>query len=113
MKIVNLSKTFENIDPEFIKYNGAMLPVGGSTQILLAYRATAKPNLNKNIKPYPYTNADGSYWHNRENHIGVIVFTENNGVFTIGKSIRVYLYVHDENVGPEDPRLYYRNNNGI
>jgi hypothetical protein len=102
MKSINLSNKFGKLTPEFILYNGSVLPINNTDMYYCAYRATAKPNLNQTIETFPYQTANGKYWFNSNNFIGIVKYDKNYNILNFQK------YIEQNSRGNEDPRLYYR-----
>ena len=130
MTIYNISEILNKLDSNVNTYNGAILPIPKTNFHLCAYRATIKPdNLGP---PFPYTNLD-NLWFNKDNYIGLVIIDLDN--FVINKFCKYIHNIHEKMsnyeyvqylkkinkknhpelkfnnllAGPEDPRLYYKN----
>jgi hypothetical protein len=131
-RIINLSSIINNVDDNVLTYNGSSIMLKNNLMIL-AYRATQKPNVN--MPSYPYQQMNGSFWYNVCNYIGIVlldvsktpfrVLTVSKYVHTIYKgktnqqlyNLLSKKYPEDSFssllAGPEDPRLYIKNDGSI
>ena len=134
--IQNISSILNKLDTSVITYNGSLIPITDTNLHLCAYRATTKPYGNEGAPSFPYINLNYNMWFNKGNYIGLAILSIKKNNIQVKDSCR---YIHNINPhmsnykyvqylqkinkndnpsitfnnllsGPEDPRLYYKNN---